>query len=190
MTQSLFVYGSLVERRELLTLLETHGLPPVVEPCAVTGFRREWNVAMDNRGDLPRYKYYVDRASGERPACYVTFLNLRRHSGGRVNGVAITVDEALLSELDGRERNYRRIRVDDAVEGGPAGTIWAYVGTPDAEARYREGLRTGTGLIARAYHEGVDRAFRGWGARFHQQFLESTVPPDVPLAELVRVDLP
>src|SRR6201986_1657222 len=41
----------------------------------VAGLRRVWGVAMDNRRDLPGYKYYTD-AGGRRPEVFVAYLDL------------------------------------------------------------------------------------------------------------------
>ncbi|MHB8233505.1 MAG: gamma-glutamylcyclotransferase family protein, partial [Solirubrobacteraceae bacterium] len=59
--------------------------------CRLRGYRRAWNVAMDNTQDLPGYKYYRD-PSGERPPIFVTFLNLVPAAGRNVNGIVFRVD--------------------------------------------------------------------------------------------------
>ena len=53
--QYVFGYGSLLERRHE----PAHGL------SELTGFRRTWNVAMDNRQTIPGYKHYLDQAAFE-----------------------------------------------------------------------------------------------------------------------------
>jgi hypothetical protein len=92
----------------------------------LAGYRRVWNVAMDNSVDLPGYKYYVD-AEGNRPDVKVTFVNLVEAPGESVTGAVIPFDEA----LDARERNYERREIEPG--------LWAYVGTAEARARFEEG---------------------------------------------------
>src|SRR3954452_3259035 len=77
------------------------------------GYRRRWAVAMDNRVDLPGYKYYVDAQSGERPAVYVAYLDLEPDPDNTVNGVAFEATDVELRSLDARERNYERRVVKD-----------------------------------------------------------------------------
>src|SRR4051794_20405529 len=92
------------------------------------GFRRAWNVAMDNRLTIPGYKYYVT-SDGSRPAVYVTFLNLVPGDG--VDGVVIDAD---VNELDARERNYARVDVSDAIDA--PGPVYAYLGLAEAVERF------------------------------------------------------
>src|SRR3954452_9313466 len=74
--QFVFGYGSLVEA------LDAGG-----RAAHLDGYRRRWQVAMDNSRDLPGYKYYVDPRTGERPRVFVAFLDLAPDPRARVNGV-------------------------------------------------------------------------------------------------------
>jgi len=107
------------------------------------GFRRVWNVAMDNRVTIPGYKYYVD-PDGSRPAVYVTFLNLVPGEG--VDGVVVDAD---LDVLDARERNYARVDVSDAID--VPGPVYAYLGLAEAVASKRT-------IREVALEKGVDEA--------------------------------
>jgi hypothetical protein len=120
---------------------------------------------MDNSVDLPGYKYYVDPETGERPALFVTFVNVVE-ADDRVRGVAFELDD--LAALDARERNYQRRRVGD---------LWVYVGTPEARERYQRGRTQGKAVVAAAYLETVREAF------------PDVEPPDLPVRELRRIDL-
>jgi hypothetical protein len=115
---------------------------------------------MDNSVDLPGYKYYVDPEGG-RPAVKVTFVNIEEAPGASVSGVVIEMDPP----PDRRERNYERREVEPG--------LWAYVGRPDARARYEEG----PSVVSREYYELVRRG------------LPDVEAPDVPLRDLRRVDL-
>jgi hypothetical protein len=122
------------------------------------GFTRAWGVAMDNRRDLPGYKYYT-RAGGYRPALRVAFLDLLElppSAGPGANGVCVPVDERRLDQLDARERNYRRVDVSDRVAAGGA-RVWTYIGSPEARERLVVGVRLGTAVIDAVYLRFVEQ---------------------------------
>jgi cation transport regulator ChaC len=173
-----FGYGSLLERA-------SGGGPRV---CELGGYRRTWNVAMDNSRTIPGYKHYVDGATGERRPWFVTFLNLVRDEQARVNGLLFAADASLLEQLDRRERNYERVDVSDAVLEPVDGQVWAYVGLQDAVRRFELGRRTARAVISREYHERVCDDFAGAGAL--QRFEELTDPPSCPILDLRRIDHP
>ena len=144
-------------------------------PCRLPGHRRRFGVAMDNRRTIPGYKYYLDAATGERPAVFVSFLDIVEDPGSAVEGLAFGVDAATLAALDDRERNYRRVAVD--------GRLWAYTGLPEARERYARAAADGRAVIARAYLEGVSAGLASAG-------LVLDAEPEVPVVDLVRVDVP
>jgi hypothetical protein len=147
---------------------------------------------MDNSVDLPGYKHYVDPDSGERPAVFVTFLDLVEAGADEsVNGVVFPVSAEELELLDARERNYERREVTDRVDGATAGArVWAYVGSAAGRARFDAARSRGLAVVDRAYLELVRTAFAALGDRALRRFDESTDPPGVPLRALRRVDLP
>lgn len=136
-------------------------------PARLRGYRRAWNVAMDNRVTIPGYKYYVD-AAGERPQVVVTFLGLVPGDG--VDGVVFEGDQA---ELDARERQYERVDVTHAID--VPGPVFAYIGRDVAIARFEAGLREGRAVAQRSYVESV----RGIAP-----------PPPFPVLDLERVEVP
>ncbi|MEM6853944.1 MAG: gamma-glutamylcyclotransferase family protein [Planctomycetota bacterium] len=86
-----FGYGSLIQGDS------RRGTVPGAErawPVEVAGFQREWNYR-------PRHG-----------PPWATYLGLRPRAGAVTNGVVFAVDEHDLVELDRREANYERIRVD------------------------------------------------------------------------------
>ena len=144
-----FAYGSLLPRAD-------SGEETAVV-CHLDGFRRGWNVAMDNAVTIPGYKYYVDEGTGERPEIYVSFLNIWPAPGNRVNGVAYEVDEEILPLLDLRERNYDRHEVTARVDSGIPGRVWAYVGQAEARERYEIGRARSTAVVSERYWDGVKK---------------------------------
>jgi hypothetical protein len=139
-------------------------------PAYLPGYRRAWNVAMDNRATIPGYKYYVDEG-GERPEVFVTFLNLV--PGGGVHGKVVPIED--IAALDARERNYARVDVSASVDH--PGPVYAYIGLDEAVARFEAGHRAGRAVVARAYLESVRAAF-------------DVDAPLVPVRDLTRIDLP
>jgi cation transport regulator ChaC len=178
----IFGYGSLVAR--------AGSAEDSAVACHLEGFRRGWNVAMDNTVTIPSYKYYVDEGTGERPEVYVSFLNIWPGAGSRVNGVAYEVDEEILALLDLRERNYDRHEVTAQIELEVPGRVWAYVGQAQARERYEAGRAKANAVVCEEYY----RAVRGTFARFEPAMLDefdrTTDHLDVPRRALTRIDLP
>jgi cation transport regulator ChaC len=155
----------------------------VGRPCRLLGHRRSWGVAMDNRRTLPGYKYYL-RPDGSRPELFVAFLDLVREPGAAVDGVLFEVPD--LGAVDARERNYARVEVTGALDGGPgglAGPVWAYLGLAEARERYARARAAGSAVVARAYLEGVRAGLAAHGLAFE-------TAPELPVVDLDRVDVP
>ncbi|MFZ0088595.1 MAG: gamma-glutamylcyclotransferase family protein [Solirubrobacteraceae bacterium] len=187
--ECVFGYGSLAVRAH-----RTAG--PMVWPegfvAQLRDARRIWGVAMDNRRDLPGYKYYTDPA-GSRPPAFVAFLDLvfGDGMGATVGGRCLPVNDRLLAELDRRERNYRRIDVTDRIDvsehvAGADARVWTYVGTAAGRERLREGRRTGTAVIDAHYLQAV----RAGLAALRTDDARTLDTDGIPVAELIRHDLP
>jgi Gamma-glutamyl cyclotransferase, AIG2-like len=182
-----FGFASLLGHRDAAPGEERAAAPePVL--CDLRGYTRRWNVAMDNSVTLPGYKYYVDRATGSRPAVFVTFLNLEPRADATVNGVAFPSDPEALELLDERERNYRRTDVTGAVGARVDGRVYAYTGLPEALERFETGRRSGRAVISRDYHDDVRRSFEAFGRAALAEFDRTTEPPPCPLVDLERRD--
>ena len=177
----IFGYGSLLRRRA--------GEDAEPTPAALHGFRRCWDVAMDNEERIPGYKAFVDPESGEQPPVFVTFLNIQPEPGAWINGVLMPVHASELGSLDARERNYDRHDVTSCVDAGVDGRIWAYVGSGGGRRRYRTGRAQGTAVVSAEYLAHVEAGFASFGTRMLEHFRLTTDPPDVPVAALTRVDL-
>ena len=84
--QFVFGYGSLTARPGPAPTRELKERGFVAD---LAGLRRVWGVAMDNRRDLPGYKYYTD-AGGARVWAYVGMAAAReRLAEGRRTGTAV-----------------------------------------------------------------------------------------------------
>ena len=145
---------------------------------------------MDNRRTIPGYKYYVDAVTGERRDWFVTFLNVVPDSGSRVNGVLFAVTDEVLAELDGRERNYVRTGVSEAVSPSLDGEAWVYAGSAAAIGRFELGCRTGRAVVSRGYHDRVLDDFTALGPGARSRFEQLTDAPPCPVLDLRRVDVP
>jgi gamma-glutamylcyclotransferase (GGCT)/AIG2-like uncharacterized protein YtfP len=176
--QYVFGYGSLLER------FSADG-PRV---CEVGGYRRTWNVAMDNSRTIPGYKHYVDAATGEREPWFVTFLNIVPDPDARVNGLLFAVDDALLHQLDRRERNYTRTELPVEVPDADGGRVWAYVGSDDGVRRFHLGRNAGRAVVSREYLDGVRDDFASADAL--ERFDALTDLPPCPILTLRRIDHP
>lgn len=181
-------------------------------PAALAGHRRRWGVAMDNRRDLPGYKWYRLRATGERPAVHVAFLDLVADTDGdaTVNGLCLPVDATALALLDARERNYERIDVSALIAAGPPepdagagadaapaaackrGRVWAYAGRADARERLARGVREGSAVVSQEYVDDVEHGFRRLGGDQLARYRATTdpLPPGCERLSLERIDLP
>ncbi len=151
------------------------------------GHRRCWGVAMDNRVDLPGYKHYLE-ADGERPAVFVSFLDLQPDPEASVNGVCLPVDADRLAALDVRERNYRRTDVTDLIDAGGA-RVWTYLGSPAGRERFATGTREGSALIDAVYRDAVAAAFARLGEAELELCRPSLRPFGLPVRALTRIDL-
>jgi hypothetical protein len=192
-----FGYGSLTARPGPVPTreLKDHGFV-----ADLSGLRRIWGVAMDNRRDLPGYKYYTD-AEGRRPEVFVAYPDLvpadpAPTHPARVNGLCLPITDALLERLDRRERNYERTDVSDRVAPGVVdgalhgARVWAYIGTDAARARLAQGRRDGTAVIDAGYLRTVEAAFAVLGDAELASLRTSLAPRGLPVVPLTRHELP
>ncbi|HEY5196914.1 MAG TPA: hypothetical protein VIJ51_07790, partial [Solirubrobacteraceae bacterium] len=69
------------------------------------------------------------------------------------------------------------------------GTVWSYVGTPEARERFADGQRAGRVVIQEDYYEGVTRAFAAAAPGGRAEFERLTARPSCPIVGLRRVAL-
>jgi hypothetical protein len=128
---------------------------------------------MDNSQTIPGYKYYVDASTGERPAVFVAFVDIRPAESDAANGTLFPVTVEELAALDHRERNYERVEVTESIDPRPDGRVWTYLGREAGRERCERGLAEGTLVVSSEYMRLV---------------VEPPDPP-CPVLELTRIDL-
>jgi hypothetical protein len=182
----LFVYGSLVADGPRTATRDLHPDGVIAD---LPGYRRTWGVAMDNRVDIPGYKFYVDRLTNERPLVRVAFLDIEPEPHHVVNGICRPVTPDELRDLDAREQQYVRI---DVGAGFPmiASTVWTYVGSASGRERRRDGDSSGATVVAQGYRDLVLAGFNALGPDERAAFDSSTAPCSCPVVPLVRRELP
>jgi hypothetical protein len=183
-------YASLVGLREAYS----DDVEDAPQPGRLRGFRRRWEVAMDNWEGGEAVKHFVDPVSGERPRIRVAYLDIYEDAGCSVNGLALPVDRELLEALDAREVNYERVELTAAFE--PAGVpgslpgsprVFAYVGVEAARERCRQGAEDGDVFVSGDYVAGVRRAFAGLAPGALAEFDRTTDPLPFPERELKMI---
>lgn len=156
-------------------------------PGRLRGFRRRWDVAMNNWEGGEGVKHWLDRETGERPRIRVAYLDIAPSEGRTVNGVAIPVDAERMAQLDTREINYSRVDVTGEFEGPARGRVFTYVGLDAARERCRQGAAEGDVFVAGDYVGGVRRAFERLGPRALLEFERTTDPSPFPERNLRMV---
>lgn len=184
MRQFVFGYGSLVAE---LGFVPTRDYRHEGFAAEVSGFARGWGVAMNNRRDLPGYKFYT-APDGSRPAVCVAFLDVAEATAGSVNGLCMPVAGPSLAQLDRRERNYARVDVSDRIDAH-GGRVWMYVGTPAARKRLASARAAGRAVIDAAYLRTVVQGFARLGEAELRTCRGSLEPGGLPVQELERHDL-
>lgn len=176
-----FGYGSLVDEIN----------EPGVRIARLNGSMRTWNVAMDNSVDIPGYRYFVDPETKERPAVFVTFLNiiLAETAETSTNGLLIPVSVNLLKELDEQEHNYDRVDVTERLDSLPRHSrVYAYIGKEAATSRFNS-APTGAAVINQHYNDIVEEGFAALGAAQLEAYHRTTVPHNLPIIPLEEVRL-
>jgi hypothetical protein len=154
------------------------------------GYRRTWNVAMDNTRAIPGYKRYLDPATGTSPPWFVVFLNIVAQAGRYVNGAVFPVSAEELVELDRRERNYGRIEVSSSLAEPVDGIVWTYTGARAAVERFKTGMRAGRAVISQDYEQIVLQGFTALGDDAVREFVAVTDPRPCSVVPLQRVAVP
>ena len=182
-----FGYGSLVCIDSLRQFLG-RTLNPELDftYCGLKNFHRCWNVAMDNRVNIPGYKYYINKNTGDRLDGFVAFLNIRPQLGKTVTGILFRTSHADLEKLDNREYNYERVDITHKLDIQIQGRAWVYIGLDKAEQCYQEGLSKYNASISQTYFDLVHNAYRSLGEAAFSNYISTTDQPTIPILELER----
>jgi hypothetical protein len=181
-----FGYGSLVAD---LDPVPTRAFSTAGFIAELRDYRRGWGVAMDNREDIPGYKYYLDE-HGDRPDLHVAFLDIGPALGDAVNGVCAPLARDQLAGLDERERNYVRVDVTAQLDlPEPDIRVWAYVGSDEGRSRFTTARSAGRAVIHEDYLQAVIGAFKALGPAHYQACAPSLDPEELPVKSLARRDL-
>lgn len=159
-----FGYGSLVNIEKLKEYLGRDQMFKTDELfiCKLKGYRRVWNVAMNNSVDLPGYKHYVeakDDGTYYRPDCFVTFLNVETYEGTDIIGVLFKVDEDKLKQLRLRERNYELIDVTQSLDIEIEGRAYTFIASDSGRKRFELGKENNLAVISIDYLKFVENAY-------------------------------
>ncbi|MCP5220255.1 MAG: hypothetical protein H6944_01010 [Zoogloeaceae bacterium] len=148
--------------------------------ATLKGYKRVWDVAMDNRVSLPGYKHYVREDAPDSPlAAYVCFLDVVREPSKEVVGALAAVNAEEFERLKLRERNYAAVDVTADMAHPPLdGRVFTFMGLDEAKARYAAGCAAGTLLINTRYQATVECAFRARGKAALENYLTSTEMPE------------
>lgn len=137
---------------------------------------------MDNTQTVASYKYFIDAETGERPG-FVAFANIEHDEKAKVSGLLFEAGDRMLEIFDGHERNYLRTDVTSRIATAVEGTVWSYIGTPQANARYHAGLQTSALVVDKAYVDLIAAAFADVSLPY-----EAQLPRQVRVVELKRVE--
>lgn len=140
----IFGYGSLVDIDHLKKYLHKDTFNEgELYICKLKGFKRVWNVAMDNCKDLPGYKYYTEENQGveNRPNYFVSFLNIEKDSNHEIFGVLFQVNDTLLELLKKRERNYILENIKDSLDIEIKEEAYTFVASDEGRKRFENGKK-------------------------------------------------
>jgi hypothetical protein len=110
--------------------------------------------------------------------------------GSRWTTASISRGTSAIAALDHRERNYDRIDVSDRLPDCGGARVWAYRGSVAGRRRFADAVRAGTAVIDAGYLGAVRAGFTGLGETEWEACAPSLDPGPLPVAELVRRELP
>lgn len=185
----IFGYGSIVNLSSLLAFLKKNELHhDDYEYCNLMGFRRTWNIAMDNTKDIAGYKWFRDPLTKNRPDIRVTFLNIyESHHEDFVNGILFRVTKSELDRIQKRELNYDLLEITDRLDIKVPGRAYAFIGKEEAKKRFEEGCKTNKSVISEDYKTLIDDSFANISDEFFKTYNETTDEAGVPLQKLEAI---
>lgn len=161
-TMYIFGYGSLVDIEQLAKYLGKNNKFKKNELyiCKLKGYKRIWNVSMDNTQEIPNYKYYIEEIENERPNYFVTFLNIEIDPSSEIVGVLFFVDKMMLEKLKIRERNYALIEITNNIDIDIPDKSFIFIAKNSGIRRYKEGLKQKSAVIPKEYYDFVENSYK------------------------------
>ncbi|MCB2180611.1 MAG: gamma-glutamylcyclotransferase [Desulfobulbaceae bacterium] len=184
-----FGYGSIVHLQSLSAFLGKKKISQSdYRYCNLVGFRRAWNIAMDNSHDIPGYKWFRDTDSQKRPDLRVAFLNIyESRKNDFINGVLFRVTKNELARMQKRERNYDLLEISDRLNISVSGKAYVFIGKKEAEKRFVQGLRANKTVISADYKKLVEQGFKSVSRDYFETYIQTTDEPAVPVRKLETV---
>lgn len=186
-----FGYGSLADPDDWLIKRDRAGYLPSIYGH-LSGYRRHWNLAMENGSSGHDHKYYVDVTSGERLAGWVATLGVEIAQGMHCNGVAVAVDDQRLAWFDQREGAlYERVLLAASAFTPQLDLpLWTYIPAEAALANFQLGCRQDNVFLPEDYFYAIEELFAERGAQALAEYRASTGSPDCPLRKLALIRAP
>lgn len=164
-----FGYGSIISPTSLATTLGDKALNLNCTTCYLNGFIREWTAFVP----LEEEVRFADRSIS-----HIAYLNIRAVAGdNRVNGVLVPVTMDDLQLLVKREHIYDLVEVTSLIEPDPL---------PDHHVvafTYQGSLKVEHSAIRKDYVALVKEACERLGEEFLDEYLEKTLPENMPRLE-------
>ncbi|MBK5190606.1 MAG: gamma-glutamylcyclotransferase [Methanosarcinales archaeon] len=170
MEDNLIVYGSLINKKELLVAFGNTENAPI----RVNGFKRVFDQEAVWR-----------KGSGNKKAV----LNVVKSDNNWFNGILVrNINEKHFKSIDRREKGYKRIRTDPTpikfeygISTKLEGDIWIYIGE---QQKMRDDI-----LPIPSYLEICLEGAKGWGKKFYIDFLATTfLPSGQKLVEFLKTN--
>jgi cation transport regulator ChaC len=182
----IFGYGSLVDIDQLKIYLDkTEDFSKhEIYICKLNGYKRIWNVAMDNSKNLENYKFYKEKINEEliRPSYFVTFLNIQKDVNYNILGILFYVNKTMLEKLILRERNYDLIEISKDIDINLDDKVFAFIAKKTAIERFNNGLHNNKSIISKEYFDFVKNSYlklennkKLWSEYFCKEYNENFV---------------
>lgn len=175
---AIFGYGSLLSIASLeKTLGRKYSGPFIV--CELEGWRRSWDVAMPNKEATKKsgqWIFYAETPSGKMYPDNILYLNVRKVSGSRINGILFVVNPKELVEFDEREWIYDRPEATSQLRGATVqnGRAYVYVALP--EYVMTNVASPAQAAVRKTYLEHLEKGFHNLGEDFRMKFESSSDP--------------
>jgi len=205
----IFGYGSLVDIEQLAKYLgkKNKFKKDELYICKLKGYKRIWNVSMDNSQTIANYKYYIEKIENkiQRPNYFVTFLNIEIDQSSEIVGVLFFVDKIMLEKLKNRERNYNLIEITNNIDINIPDKSFVFIAKESGIKRYKEGIKQKLAVIPKEYYNFIENSYEKlennkfkWKIFFQKEYSENFLETyrlstyknkDVIVKDLIRINI-